>query len=53
MSYMFSLQLLFFRLCHLCRQLVPYSPLKISHAVTELMMKGVLADGGTTLLQKL
>ncbi|XP_035509343.1 fatty-acid amide hydrolase 1 [Morone saxatilis] len=33
--------------------LVPYSPLNISHAVSELMIKGVLADGATTLLQKL
>ncbi|XP_044054786.1 fatty-acid amide hydrolase 1 isoform X2 [Siniperca chuatsi] len=33
--------------------LVPYCPLKISHVVTELMVKGVLADGATTMLQKL
>uniref|UniRef100_A0A8C4DZ09 Fatty-acid amide hydrolase 1 n=1 Tax=Dicentrarchus labrax TaxID=13489 RepID=A0A8C4DZ09_DICLA len=33
--------------------LVPYSPLNISHAAHELMIKGVLADGATTLLQKL
>ena len=34
-------------------QLVPYSPLKIKHVVEELMIKGVLADGATTMLQKL
>ncbi|XP_039983659.1 fatty-acid amide hydrolase 1 [Xiphias gladius] len=33
--------------------LVPYSPLKIDHVVTELMLRGILADGGTNLLQKL
>ncbi|XP_070764432.1 fatty-acid amide hydrolase 1 [Enoplosus armatus] len=33
--------------------LVPYCPLKISHVATELLVKGVLADGANTLLQKL
>eukprot|EP00064_Thunnus_orientalis_P008930 superscaffoldBa00001099_g8953 len=33
--------------------LVPYTPLRIRHTATELMMKGILADGATTLLQKL
>uniref|UniRef100_A0A8D3D797 Fatty-acid amide hydrolase 1 n=1 Tax=Scophthalmus maximus TaxID=52904 RepID=A0A8D3D797_SCOMX len=33
--------------------LVPYSPLKIDHVVTEMLIKGVMADGGTSLLQKL
>ncbi|KAI3368829.1 hypothetical protein L3Q82_025812, partial [Scortum barcoo] len=33
--------------------LVPYSPLKIAYAATELMMKGVIADGGTSMLEKL
>ncbi|XP_019936036.2 fatty-acid amide hydrolase 1 isoform X1 [Paralichthys olivaceus] len=33
--------------------LVPYSPLKIRHIVNEIMVKGVLADGATTMLQKL
>ncbi|KAL4000448.1 NACHT, LRR and PYD domains-containing protein 1 [Sarotherodon galilaeus] len=33
--------------------LVPYSPLKISQIVPELLIKGVYADGTATLLQKL
>nr|XP_046248196.1 fatty-acid amide hydrolase 1 isoform X1 [Scatophagus argus] len=33
--------------------LVPYSPLKITYAVSELMVKGIMADGATSLLQKL
>uniref|UniRef100_A0A7N9AQ03 Fatty-acid amide hydrolase 1 n=1 Tax=Mastacembelus armatus TaxID=205130 RepID=A0A7N9AQ03_9TELE len=33
--------------------LVPYSPLKISYLVTELLIKGVFADGAATLLKKL
>ncbi|KAA8589994.1 hypothetical protein FQN60_013359 [Etheostoma spectabile] len=33
--------------------LVPYTPLKISYALRELLIKGILADGATTLLQKL
>ncbi|XP_078115240.1 fatty-acid amide hydrolase 1 [Sander vitreus] len=33
--------------------LVPYTPLKISYALHELLIKGILADGATTLLQKL
>ncbi|XP_045905019.1 fatty-acid amide hydrolase 1 isoform X1 [Micropterus dolomieu] len=33
--------------------LVPYSPLKLSHVANELLIKGVLADGSTTLLQNL
>ncbi|KAK2835629.1 hypothetical protein Q5P01_016113 [Channa striata] len=33
--------------------LVPYSPPKINYAVPDLLVKGVLADGGYTLLQKL
>ncbi|XP_070817906.1 fatty-acid amide hydrolase 1 [Chaetodon trifascialis] len=32
---------------------VPYSPLKVSYAVTELVIRGVFADGATTMLQKL
>ncbi|XP_070687938.1 fatty-acid amide hydrolase 1 [Pempheris klunzingeri] len=33
--------------------LVPYTPLRINEIVTELLVKGVLADGATNLLQKL
>ncbi|XP_040895350.1 fatty-acid amide hydrolase 1 [Toxotes jaculatrix] len=33
--------------------LVPYSPLRISHIATDLLVKGILADGASTLLQKL
>uniref|UniRef100_A0A669B0P7 Fatty-acid amide hydrolase 1 n=1 Tax=Oreochromis niloticus TaxID=8128 RepID=A0A669B0P7_ORENI len=33
--------------------LVPYHPLKIDEIFPELMIKGFLADGGTSLLQKL
>ncbi|XP_059196403.1 vitamin D3 hydroxylase-associated protein-like [Centropristis striata] len=33
--------------------LVPYSPLKVSEVAPELIVKGILADGATTLLQKL
>ncbi|KAG7230843.1 hypothetical protein INR49_019657 [Caranx melampygus] len=33
--------------------LVPYTPQRISHAASELMVKGIFADGATTLLQKL
>ncbi|XP_063323521.1 vitamin D3 hydroxylase-associated protein-like [Pelmatolapia mariae] len=33
--------------------LVPYCPLKMDHIIPELLIKGVLADGATTLLQKL
>ncbi|KAM7410068.1 hypothetical protein PAMA_001496 [Pampus argenteus] len=33
--------------------LVPYTPLKINYAISELLVKGILADGATTLLQKL
>ncbi|XP_060933404.1 fatty-acid amide hydrolase 1 [Limanda limanda] len=33
--------------------LVPYSPLKIRQAAEELLVKGILADGATTMLQKL
>ncbi|XP_061593608.1 vitamin D3 hydroxylase-associated protein-like [Cololabis saira] len=33
--------------------LVPYSPLKINYAVTELMVKGNFADGAAGMLQKL
>ncbi|XP_005795802.1 fatty-acid amide hydrolase 1 [Xiphophorus maculatus] len=32
---------------------VPYEPLRVDHAVTELIIKGVLADGAATMLQKL
>uniref|UniRef100_G3PDL4 Fatty-acid amide hydrolase 1 n=1 Tax=Gasterosteus aculeatus aculeatus TaxID=481459 RepID=G3PDL4_GASAC len=33
--------------------LVPYTPLKITYAVTELLVKGLLADGANRLVQKL
>uniref|UniRef100_A0A3B4TVJ0 Fatty-acid amide hydrolase 1 n=1 Tax=Seriola dumerili TaxID=41447 RepID=A0A3B4TVJ0_SERDU len=33
--------------------LVPYSPLRMDYVATELLVKGILADGTTTLLQKL
>ncbi|XP_062250667.1 fatty-acid amide hydrolase 1 [Platichthys flesus] len=33
--------------------LVPYQPLKIRHVAEELLVKGILADGATTMLQKL
>ncbi|GLD50340.1 fatty-acid amide hydrolase 1 isoform X1 [Lates japonicus] len=33
--------------------LVPYSPLKIDYAVIDLTVRGIFADGATTLLQKL
>ncbi|XP_073331917.1 fatty-acid amide hydrolase 1 [Pagrus major] len=31
--------------------LVPYSPLKMSDVIPEMVLKGILGDGGTTLLQ--
>ncbi|XP_019135084.2 fatty-acid amide hydrolase 1 [Larimichthys crocea] len=33
--------------------LVPYTPLKLDHILPELIVKAILADGGTTLLKKL
>uniref|UniRef100_A0A665UE85 Fatty-acid amide hydrolase 1 n=1 Tax=Echeneis naucrates TaxID=173247 RepID=A0A665UE85_ECHNA len=33
--------------------LVPYRPPRIGYVANELLVKGILADGGTTLLQKL
>ncbi|XP_071343741.1 fatty-acid amide hydrolase 1 isoform X2 [Trachinotus anak] len=33
--------------------LVPYTPLKIDYVATELLVKGIFADGATTLLQQL
>ncbi|XP_054458233.1 fatty-acid amide hydrolase 1 [Anoplopoma fimbria] len=33
--------------------LVPYSPLKISYVIDELFLKGVMADGSTSLIEKL
>ncbi|TKS74523.1 Fatty-acid amide hydrolase 1 [Collichthys lucidus] len=33
--------------------LVPYTPLKLNHVLPELIVKAILADGGTTLLKKL
>ncbi|KAM4739181.1 fatty-acid amide hydrolase 1 [Anableps anableps] len=33
--------------------LVPYEPLRVNHVVTELIVKGVFADGTTSMLQKL
>ncbi|KAM7388342.1 hypothetical protein PAMP_024521 [Pampus punctatissimus] len=33
--------------------LVPYTPPKISYVISELLVRGILADGGTTLLKKL
>ncbi|XP_062419622.1 fatty-acid amide hydrolase 1 [Pungitius pungitius] len=33
--------------------LVPYTPLKITYAVHELLIKGILADGANTLIKKL
>ncbi|KAG8003637.1 Fatty-acid amide hydrolase 1, partial [Nibea albiflora] len=33
--------------------LVPYTPLKLNHILPELIVKAILADGGTALLEKL
>ncbi|XP_029285823.1 LOW QUALITY PROTEIN: vitamin D3 hydroxylase-associated protein-like [Cottoperca gobio] len=33
--------------------LVPYTPLKVSHVMVELIVKGIFADGAATLCQKL
>lgn len=37
----------------LALQVVPYTPLKMTEIMTELLVKGILADGATSLLQKL
>lgn len=34
-------------------QLVPYQPLRLEQVVPELMVQGVFADGGTSMMQKL
>lgn len=40
-------------LWHLALQVVPYMPPNITDIMTELLVKGVFADGATSLLQKL